>query len=173
MSLFDAVVVYLRLRGGGKGITHQAAERACGYSTDTCGKLLTGYTVLDAHAFRDALSARDMTGSNITSVFVKWGRLTNPFGEVYSHRSQICRIASPSQSKLSVPHRPSVIAWTTRSLGWCPWSRIRECAPRKQLGRFAGPRAVECPADIVGQMGGWKTETVGHGYGNGYALSVL
>ncbi|MCZ4262396.1 hypothetical protein O4G76_16260 [Limimaricola sp. G21655-S1] len=65
MSLSDAVVVYLRLRGGGKGITHQAAERACGYLTDTCGMLLTDYTALDAHAFRDALSARGMTGSNI------------------------------------------------------------------------------------------------------------
>lgn len=34
-------------------------------------------------------------------------------------------------------------------------------------------RAVECPADIVDQIGGWQTDGVGHGYGSGYPLSVL
>lgn len=34
-------------------------------------------------------------------------------------------------------------------------------------------RAVECPADIVDQIGGWQTEGVGHGYGKGYPLEVL
>lgn len=34
-------------------------------------------------------------------------------------------------------------------------------------------RAVECPSDIVDQIGGWQTEGVGHGYGSGYALEVL
>lgn len=34
-------------------------------------------------------------------------------------------------------------------------------------------RAVECPSDIVDQIGGWTTAGVGHGYGNGYPLAVL
>lgn len=34
-------------------------------------------------------------------------------------------------------------------------------------------RAVECPADIVDQIGGWQTEGVGHSYGTGYPLEVL
>lgn len=34
-------------------------------------------------------------------------------------------------------------------------------------------RALECPADIVDQVGGWQTEGVGHGYGTGYPLDVL
>jgi len=34
-------------------------------------------------------------------------------------------------------------------------------------------RAVECPSDIVDDIGGWKTSGVGHGYGNGYPLEVL
>jgi len=34
-------------------------------------------------------------------------------------------------------------------------------------------RAVECPSDIVDQIGGWQTEGVGHGYGRGYPLSIL
>jgi len=34
-------------------------------------------------------------------------------------------------------------------------------------------RGVECPADIVDQIGGWQTEGVGHSYGRGYPLSVL
>ena len=34
-------------------------------------------------------------------------------------------------------------------------------------------RAVECPSDIVDQIGGWVTAGVGHGYGNGYPLKVL
>ncbi len=28
-------------------------------------------------------------------------------------------------------------------------------------------RAVECPADIVDQIGGWQTDGVGYGYGSG------
>ncbi|OWY01060.1 integrase [Thioclava sp. F1Mire-8] len=34
-------------------------------------------------------------------------------------------------------------------------------------------RAVECPADIVDQIGGWQTDGVGHAYGDGYPLDVL
>lgn len=34
-------------------------------------------------------------------------------------------------------------------------------------------RAVECPADIVDQIGGWQTGGLGHGYGTGYPLAVL
>ena len=33
-------------------------------------------------------------------------------------------------------------------------------------------RAVECPSDIVDQIGGWATGGVGQGYGTGYGLSV-
>ena len=34
-------------------------------------------------------------------------------------------------------------------------------------------RAIECPSDIVDQIGGWTTQGVGHGYGDGYPLEVL
>ena len=34
-------------------------------------------------------------------------------------------------------------------------------------------RAVECPSDIIDQIGGWTTEGVGHGYGRGYTLEVM
>ncbi|SMO94235.1 DUF6538 domain-containing protein [Ruegeria faecimaris] len=34
-------------------------------------------------------------------------------------------------------------------------------------------RAVECPSDIVDQIGGWQTEGVGHSYGRGYSIDVL
>ncbi|OAN77104.1 integrase [Jannaschia sp. EhC01] len=34
-------------------------------------------------------------------------------------------------------------------------------------------RAVECPADIVDQIGGWETEGVGHSYGDGYPFEIL
>lgn len=34
-------------------------------------------------------------------------------------------------------------------------------------------RAVECPADIVDQLGGWQTDGVGQAYGKGYPLDVL
>lgn len=33
-------------------------------------------------------------------------------------------------------------------------------------------RAVECPADIVDQLGGWQTEGVGQSYGAGYPITV-
>lgn len=34
-------------------------------------------------------------------------------------------------------------------------------------------RAVECPKDIVDQIGGWAQSSVGESYGNGYPLSIL
>ena len=33
-------------------------------------------------------------------------------------------------------------------------------------------RAVECPSDMIDQIGGWATEGVGHSYGTGYELDV-
>ena len=34
-------------------------------------------------------------------------------------------------------------------------------------------RAVECPSDIIDQIGGWATTSVGQGYGEGYPLKNL
>ncbi len=34
-------------------------------------------------------------------------------------------------------------------------------------------RAVECPSDIIDQIGGWTTEGIGHAYGKGYSLEIL
>jgi len=34
-------------------------------------------------------------------------------------------------------------------------------------------RAVQCPADITDQIGGWTTDGIGHGYGSGYPMDVL
>ena len=34
-------------------------------------------------------------------------------------------------------------------------------------------RAVQCPSDIIDQIGGWQTAGVGQGYGTGYELGVL
>ncbi|MCP1169217.1 DUF6538 domain-containing protein [Limimaricola litoreus] len=109
MSLSEAVLTYLRLKGRGKGVTfHRAAERSCGYVIDTCGdKLLVSYTKADANAFRDALIARGMAGSSITRVFgtvrsiINFAaneegiELSNPFGKVYYDRSAGVRDRQP------------------------------------------------------------------------------
>ena len=34
-------------------------------------------------------------------------------------------------------------------------------------------RAVECPPDIIDQIGGWSSPYVGASYGKGYELPVL
>ena len=34
-------------------------------------------------------------------------------------------------------------------------------------------RAVECPKDIVDQIGGWSSGSVGEGYGQGYTVEIL
>jgi integrase len=34
-------------------------------------------------------------------------------------------------------------------------------------------RAVECPSEIIDQLGGWSLKSVGQGYGNGYQLEIL
>ena len=31
-------------------------------------------------------------------------------------------------------------------------------------------RAVQCPSDIIDQIGGWQTAGVGQGYGKGYGI---
>jgi hypothetical protein len=33
-------------------------------------------------------------------------------------------------------------------------------------------RAVGCPSDMIGQIGGWSSGKVGEGYGNGYSLNA-
>ena len=33
-------------------------------------------------------------------------------------------------------------------------------------------RKIECPSDVMDQIGGWRTAGVGHGYGDGYSLAV-
>jgi hypothetical protein len=34
-------------------------------------------------------------------------------------------------------------------------------------------RAVECPADIADQIGGWQPDGVGQTYGSGYPVPVI
>ena len=34
-------------------------------------------------------------------------------------------------------------------------------------------RAVECPSDIIDQIGGWLTQGVGAAYGDGYSVNIL
>ena len=34
-------------------------------------------------------------------------------------------------------------------------------------------RVVQCPSDIMDQIGGWTTAGVGQGYGSGYPIEVL
>ena len=34
-------------------------------------------------------------------------------------------------------------------------------------------RAVECPSEIIDQLGGWSLKSVGQGYGKGYDLKHL
>jgi hypothetical protein len=34
-------------------------------------------------------------------------------------------------------------------------------------------RAVECPSDVIDQIGGWLTQGVGNAYGEGHTMAVL
>ena len=34
-------------------------------------------------------------------------------------------------------------------------------------------RAIECPSEIIDQLGGWSLKSIGQGYGQGYELYVL
>ena len=34
-------------------------------------------------------------------------------------------------------------------------------------------RALECPSDIIDEIGGWLTYGVGHSYGSGYPVAVI
>ena len=34
-------------------------------------------------------------------------------------------------------------------------------------------RAVECPSEMIDQIGGWTTTGIGHAYGKGYSGKIL
>ena len=34
-------------------------------------------------------------------------------------------------------------------------------------------RAIECPSEIIDQLGGWSLKSVGQGYGKGYDMSII
>ena len=34
-------------------------------------------------------------------------------------------------------------------------------------------RAIECPSEIIDQLGGWSLRSIGQGYGSGYDLDIL
>ena len=34
-------------------------------------------------------------------------------------------------------------------------------------------RAVECPEEIIDQIGGWSSSDVGEGYGEGFDMKIL
>ena len=34
-------------------------------------------------------------------------------------------------------------------------------------------RAVECPSDVIDQIGGWLTQGVGNSYGDGYPPGII
>ena len=34
-------------------------------------------------------------------------------------------------------------------------------------------RAVECPSEIIDQLGGWSSKSAGQGYGEGFGLFIL
>jgi len=34
-------------------------------------------------------------------------------------------------------------------------------------------RAVNCPTEMIDQIGGWSRETIGQGYGEGYDLIIM
>lgn len=101
LTLSEAVLTYLRLKGQGRPETfHRAAHRSCGYVIDVCGdKPLPDYTKADANNFRDALIKRGLAGSSITRIFgtvravfnfavAEEGlSITSPFANVYYDRN--------------------------------------------------------------------------------------
>ena len=101
LTLSDAVLTYLRLKGQGRPETfHRAAHRSCGYVIDVCGdKPLTDYIKADANKFRDALIKRGLAGSSITRIFGTVRAVfnfavaeeglstTSPFANVYYDRN--------------------------------------------------------------------------------------
>ena len=54
----------------------------------------------------------------------------------------------------------------------CITGRVTDGQPARN-GRELHLRAVQCPADIADQIGGWATDGVGQGYGSGYPIEVL
>ena len=87
------------------------------------------------------------------------------------NRSDECRFAFPRYNKGNQTNANSASAALNKWLkplvpDGCSMHSFRH-SMRDRL------RAVECPSDIVDQIGGWQTDGVGHSYGSGYPLDVL
>ena len=89
------------------------------------------------------------------------------------------RIKAMSQSKFAFPryNTASVTSTNTASATLNKWLKS------KGLGLYTMHsfrhslrdrlRNVNCPSEVVDQIGGWSNKTVGQGYGNGYNLFTL
>ena len=64
------------------------------------------------------------------------------------------------------PHASNALAkWTKRRWGMTAHSLRHTFRDRL--------RAVECPADVIDQIGGWSRKGVGESYGRGYQVEQL
>ena len=54
-----------------------------------------------------------------------------------------------------------------------PFSRAAKFQIARMHSMRDGLRAVECPAEIIDQIGGWTTSGVGQQYGEGFTLKII
>ncbi|ANP37180.1 integrase [Phaeobacter gallaeciensis] len=169
LTLSEAVLTYLRLKGQGRPETfHRAAHRSCGYVIDVCGdKPLTGYTKADANKFRDALIKRGLAGSSITRIFGTVRAVFNfavaeeglsttaPFANVYYDRSAGVsgRSSIPVQDIRTVQGKCKVIDDEMR------WLVAMVADTGMRLAEAAGLLREDIYRD---ESGGWVARIVPH-----------
>ncbi len=170
-ALSDACDLYLRLKGIGRDkVFKRTAKRNTAYVIKVLGdRPLDNYSSSDAATFRDWLLGKGMSVKTVKRVFASVRSIVNLTisEEGLGCSNAFARTYFPEESKLQTRKPiPKENMLRKHVPSGCVVHSFRH-SMRDRLG------AVECPAEIIDQIGGWKAAGVGEGYGVGFEPKAL
>lgn len=140
----------------------------CAFRSQRAYRAVTSNTTMTETSLRGASASmrRLKTGWSERDVPLK--------GSAQRAAERIIAQASPSNFAFPRNNRDGSIGANAASASLDTWLKPvvpRKCTMHSFRHSMRDRRAVECPADIVDQIGGWRTEGIGYGYK--YPMDVL
>ena len=199
----EATAFYLRLKGDGKDLVFtRAAQRNANVVIEALGnKPINEYASSEAGKLRDVLLNKGLAVTSIKRMFGSIKAIINlamaehgiegrnPFSSIYMpDEVQEERQPIPMDVIRRIHFNDSSFAFPR----YCDGRICNANSASAALNKWMKPRlkddavvhsfrhsmrdrlrAVECPSDIIDQLGGWSSSSVGASYGKGYELLVL
>ena len=160
--------LYLRLKGSNKDkVFHRGAERNIQSVIDVLGdRPVDEYASSDAVSYRDYLLKKGLTTKGSQRQIPLVGASLWAAQRIKANPHHI--FAFPRYNTTSSTNGNSASAAINKWLK----PRVPEgCVIHSFRHSFRDRlRAVQCPSDIIDQIGGWSTAGVGQAYGEGYSL---